>query len=272
MRLLSLVPLLLAAACQDSKIGLGGGSPVDARLYADMYTWECQASDTGGVYDEWEGVFAYNVSLEYAPDELRTRAVPSSGCSKGLDLFPTDAGGSGVSLGTVPGWSNGDLSGTVSEEATGFYIDDVFNNRSGCSRTDELLGEGTLLSNAGSFSGARTPAPGSYTDVTVSSISESGLPYGEEVEVTWDAADWDTSWVQIRRENGDALVESVTCTTEGETSYTIGEDVWSLFNSAVTAEYTNLYVAVERSDISETDDGQKIQTVSRAMHVGVIQD
>jgi hypothetical protein len=268
-----LVPLALLA-CQGDKITLGGGSPPDARLYADLYTWECQDSDTGGVVDEWEGVFAYDVALEYAPDNLPSRSVPESGCTKGLDLFPSSAGSGGHDVGSgTPSWANGDESGNINKRSTGFYFTNVFGNRNGCEYPDDILGDGTAISNAGSFSGAKTPAPGTYNDVTVSAdLGDDGLDFGTEATVTWDADGWDRSWVQIRRENGGVLSESVTCSTTGMTSYTIGDEAWSLFNSAVTAEVTNLYVAVEKSSESETEDGQKIETITRAMHVGVVQD
>lgn len=272
---LLLVPLLLLG-CQDKSIGLGAGSPVDARFIADLYTWECQTDDTGGsILEEWEGVFGYKLSLEYAPDNLVKRAIPSSGCTADLDLFPVDAGGGGHDLSAAPSWENADLSGTLTRRSDGFYDEDAFSNQSSCQRADELLGEGTLLSSADSFSGVRTPAPGAFSDVTLSTTVDenSGLPFGADITLEWETEGWDESWFQLRREDASgALVESVTCNTTGEDSYLIDSSVWGLFDGAIETPVTNLYVAVQSGKTSTASDGQKIETVTRAMHVAVVAD
>src|SRR5688572_14252063 len=100
-----LIPaLLVCAACDSKSIDLGRGAPPDARLYADIYTWECEEAETLELY---EGVFAYRLSLEYAPDALNDRSLPSSGCTRGLDIFPSDAGASGLDIPDTdnPAWA-----------------------------------------------------------------------------------------------------------------------------------------------------------------------
>jgi hypothetical protein len=268
------IALLLASltGCADPSVRFGKGPGPDARLHADMFTWECRTDDTGGnVVDAWEGVYAYDVWMEYAPDALVDRALPSSGCVKGVDLFPTSAGGGAYDLVTEPTWSNGDAEGSLARTGTGFYRDEVFGNQSGCARTDELLGDGTLLGGGTPFDGARTPAPGSYEDVRVSSLdAQSGIPFGASVDVAWTASGWDESFVQVRREDrSGSLLESVTCPATGG-AFAVDDAVWGLFNSALEADVTNLYVGVQRVQQAEMDDGQIIETVSRAMHVAVV--
>jgi hypothetical protein len=269
---LHIIAALCLAGCADKSIPLGGGEPPDARLYADVYTWVCEDSEA----QRYEGVFAYELSLEYAPDALEDRDVPASGCTRGLDIFPGDAGADGVDIpdASAPAWTTADQSGVLEHVTDGFYSDDVFENRKGCTDAAELLAEGTTLSDAGAFSGATAPAPGSVEEVVLAGeVDErSGIPFGSEVTASWNASGWDTSWVQIRRENAGVLVESVTCATTGEEGFTVDDDVWSLLSDAVEVDVTNLYVAFEVSGGSTTADGQKVVTATRAMHVAVVQD
>ncbi|MDP2311800.1 MAG: hypothetical protein Q8P41_02775 [Pseudomonadota bacterium] len=272
MRLLFPLAILPFVACTDKSIPLGGGAPADARLYADIYTWECEDASAA----LYEGVFGYKLSLEYAPDALEDRDLPSSGCTRGLDIFPADAGSDGLDIPDVtsPDWATAESSGTLSRVTEGFYYDDVFDNRSSCTNVDELLSDGTALSNAGVFSGATAPVPGTLEDVELEGEvdEETGIPFGTEVTATWNASGWDSSWVQIRREKDGALVESVTCTTDGQESFTVDDDVWSLLSDALEADVTNLYVAFQVDGGSTTSDGQEITTSTRAMHVAVVQD
>lgn len=264
--------LVLAAACTPKSIELGGGAPPDARLYADVYTWECEDSKTLEIY---EGVFAYQISLEYAPDALADRDVPSSGCSAGLDIFPSDAGAGGTDIpgGAAPGWTTGEMEGLLGHRADGFYFDNVFDNSSSCQAAEDLLDDGTTLSDSGPFSGSSAPSPGTVGAVTLEGEvdSETGIPFGAEITASWEATGWDRTWVQIRREKDGGLVESVTCAADDEI-FTVDDDVWSLLSDAVEVDVTNLYVAFEVDGSSSTADGQEILTATRAMHVAVVQD
>lgn len=268
-----LFPFLLAlAACSPKSIELGGGEPPDARLYADVYTWECEDSKTLEIY---EGVFGYKISLEYAPDALADRDLPTSGCSAGLDIFPSDAGSGGLDIpgNANPGWTTGEMEGILGHESDGFYSDNVFENSSSCQAAEDLLDDGTALSDSGPFSGAAAPSPGTVGEVTLEGEvdAETGIPFGAQVDASWDASGWDRTWVQIRREKDGGLVESVTCLAE-DGNFTVDDDVWSLLSDALAVDVTNLYVAFEVDGSSTTADGQEILTATRAMHVAVVQD
>ncbi len=273
--------IALCVGCNNKSVGLGAGSEPDARLVADLYTWPCSSggvSDSGGTTTEefWEGVFNYRVTFEYAPDALVDRSLPASGCVAGGDLFASDAGPGALDIPDVdsPAWSNGEAGGALDRMSPGFYTATVLDNERSCQEAQDLLGEGTLLSDAGSFSGARTPQPGVYESVTLTGDvnSEVGLTFGATVEASWAASDWDVAWVQIRRENAGALVESVTCNVTDLDGFTVDDGVWSLMSSAIQTEVTNIYVAVESDSTAMTEDGQQIDLVTRAMHVAVIQD
>lgn len=272
MRSLAFLPLVALAACDNQKIGLGGGAPPDARLYADVYTWECEDSTT---YELYEGVFAFRLSLEYAPDALADRDLPSSGCARGLDLFPGDAGARAEDIPDVsrPAWNTGEIEGSLTRESTGFYYENAYENQSSCTAAADLLADGTTLSDAGVFSGAKAPVPGSVGAVEIAGEvdEQTGIPFGAEVTASWEASGWDRAWVQVRREKDGGLVESVTCAADGD-SYTLEDDAWALLNDALEVDVTNLYVAFQSEGGSTTEDGQKIVTYTRAMHVAVVQD
>ncbi len=277
-----LLPLIvLSIGCNNKSVGLGAGSEADARLVADLYTWPCSSggmTDSGATTTEdvWEGVFNYRVTFEYAPDALVDRSPPASGCVAGGDLFASDAGPGALDVPEIdaPAWSNGDVGGVLDRMSPGFYTATVLDNERSCQDAQALLGEGTLLSDSGSFSGARTPQPGVYESVTLTGDVDStvGLTFGATVEASWAASDWNAAWVQIRRENDGALVESVTCNVTDVSSFTVDETVWSLMSSAIQTEVTNIYVAVQTDSTAMTEDGQQIDLVTRAMHVAVVQD
>lgn len=274
--LLLLLPLALVA-CADKSIGLGLGAEPDARLTADLRTWPCASTDTGGgPSTQWEGVFAYDLSLEYAPDALTDHGFPETGCTVTADVFPTAAGDGGTDLPDVdePAWSNGSMTGSMPHVSTGFYAKSVLANQHSCQEATDLLGEGTLLDSAGAFTGAQTPAPGEYTGVEVTGDVDpvTGIRFGADVSVAWTANGWNKSWVQVRREKGDQLLQAVTCNTTGSTSFDIDSTVWSLLSDALEVDVTNLYVAVENEGETTMSDGQIIETTTRAMHVAVVQD
>lgn len=269
----NLTPMLLVlGACDPYKIALGQGGDDDARLYADVYTWQCEErTETDTTY--YDGVFSYEVSLEYAPDDLTTRKLPVTGCSAGLDMFPKDAGSGGTDIPDAdsPSWANGDSSGALQQKSDGFYYDDVFGSVENCAYAEELIGEGTDLTAAGVFSGARTPKAGTLDAVKISNYDEAtGLVFGQSVDVTWTSEGWQDAWVQIRAESGGELVDSVTCNTGGASAYAVDEDVWGLMNTAIDPDVTNLYVTVQNADTLETEDGQKIEVVTRVIHAAVV--
>ncbi|HND29458.1 MAG TPA: hypothetical protein PKY30_05295 [Myxococcota bacterium] len=267
-----LLPLLLVA-CEAGKIQLGGGPEPDARFWADVFTWQCSAT-VDDVVQTWEGAFNYDLRFQYAPDALTEMESPDSGCNFGADLFPDNAGDGGVNLSGSPGWYNSDaLTGTMEAKGDGFYFDSAFSNQRTCTYVDELIGDGTELTDAGSFSGAKTPVPGSLDSVTITGVdSETGIQFGADVTVEWEAENWEKSWVQIRREQGGALVEAATCATTGDSSFDVDSDVWDLLHDAVEVDVTNVYVGMEKHDSLTAEDGQEIELITRVMHIAVIQD
>lgn len=267
----------LLTGCGTKSVGLGLGEAPDARLTADLYTWPCQDSDTGtSDVNVWEGVFSYNLTLEYAPDGLVDRQFPTTGCSLTTDAFPVDAGSGGVDIPGVsePGWSNGDLYGTMPRTNPGFYYKPVFANQRSCQEASDLLGEGTLLTDAGTFTNARTPAPGLYEGVEITGKvdTQTGIQFGDTVTVEWRAKDWSQSWVQLRREKGGQVMQAVTCNTDGMSAFTVDDAVWSMMSDALEVDVTNLYVVVQNSAQETMPDGQIIETSTRAMHVAVVQE
>lgn len=277
MRALLLLFPLLAVGCKGKSVALGAGAEPDARLVADVYTWACEQLDTGtGEIRTWEGVFSYNVALEYAPDALVDRSLPASGCTETANIFATDAGSGGTDIPAAPSpqWSNGDYGGVVQWQGPGFYYTSVFANQRSCQEAEDLLGSGTLLSDAGSLSGAITPAPGQGIDGELSGEIDktTGIAFGAEVTATWDPTGWGESWVQVRREKSGVAVETVTCATTGQSTFTVDDSVWSLMNPALEVDVTNLYVAVQNRDTQTMDDGQQVEVLTRSMHVAVVQD
>ena len=62
-----LVASIFAAGC-GGVLKLGEGAETDARLTADVYTWECSGEGT-----DWMGAYGFDVSLVYTPDQLAPR-------------------------------------------------------------------------------------------------------------------------------------------------------------------------------------------------------
>ncbi len=221
-------------------------------------------------------MFAHDITFEYAPDALVDRALPEAGCTRGVDLFPSEAGEGGTDVPKVSGsgWSRADSTGVLDRESEGYYHDSVLRNQSDCSSAEDLLAEATSLTNMGPFSGASTPGVGSLSAVTlVGEVDdETGIPFGSQVTASWSSEGWDTAWVQIRREKAGALMESVTCSVGNDERFTLDDDVWSLLSEELAVDLTNLYVAVQSEGATATEDGQEILTYTRAMHVAVVQD
>ncbi len=272
--LLMLLPLV---GCNSGKITLGAGPEPDARLMADVFTWKCaDFDDYGELQNEWLGVLAFEVSLQYAPDGLDENVFPSAGdCSTEVVLFPGDAGAAGAAIPDLddePDWTGATRSGELNDEGQGFYIDEVTEDYLGCTLAEEALSEGVTLSDAGSLDGAATPGAGSLDDVNFDPEPSEGLEFGDEVTVDWDVSGWDTTWIQVRQERDGEAWFSVTCNTTGETDFTIGETVWDMLNSDFTSDVINLYVGFENGEEQVTEDDQKVFAYSRAIHVGVVQD
>jgi hypothetical protein len=254
----------------------GVGPENDARFIADVYTWQCQ--NDGGT-DFYEGVFSFNVSLEVAPDALVPRSLPApGGCSADLSMFGADPNSVLAdipALSDEPRWETDLDSGELENLAEGWYYDEVFDNVHNCQTADALISGGTRLVDAGSLTGAVTPDPGIINDVTLVSTSdyqETGFEFGEEIDIDWDAEGWDEAWIQIRRERNGEAWEYVTCNVTGLDGFTLGDDVWGLMTENLGDVFNNVYVAFQNHGMLETEDGQKVEVATRAMHVAVAFD
>jgi len=275
----ALSPLLVAlpvAACNpEGGADFGQGPENDARFTADVYTWQCESKDVG----TWEGVFAFDVSLEVAPDALVPRALPApGGCSADLSMFGADPNSALQNIPEVsdePRWETDLDSGELENVSEGWYYDQVFANVHNCQTADALLSGGTHLVGAGSLTGAITPDPGEIQDVTLVSASdyeEAGFVFGEEIQVDWDVEGWDEAWIQVRREREGDAWEYATCNITGLDAFTIGDNVWGLMTEDLGALFNNVYVAFQNHGMREMEDGQKVEVATRAMHVAVVQD
>ncbi len=273
--LVLLSALAIAGCKQSGGADFGEGPENDARFIADVYTWQCEEGGT----NYYEGVFAFNVSLEVAPDALVPRALPAAGgCSADLSMFGADTNsllGNIPEIEDEPRWETKQDSGELENLTDGWYFDEVFDNVHNCQTTDDLLSGGTSLLGAGSLSGAVTPDPGTIHDVTLTSTSdyaETGFEFGEEIEIEWDAEGWDEAWIQIRRERNGEAWEYVTCNATGYEDFVLGDDVWSLMTEDLGEVFNNVYVAFQNHGMQEMEDGQKVEVATRAMHVAVAYD
>lgn len=266
--------LLFAACVDDADAPLGQGEASDARLIADVFTWYCEdRSDTGLGPVKYEGASDFNISLAYSPDTMSAITTPAGACENGLDLFPVDAGKGAHDIPDVsePTWTNGSFGGALPRVGTGYYADAVIDDQDSCQTPDALVGSGIELSNAGVFSGASTPSPGSTEMVTLDvDPGPGGIDFGVDFTGQFDPTGWDSTWFQVRREAEGALIESVTCDTTGASSFVVDTAVWSEFSSVVAADVTNLYVGFQNTATLETEDGEKVHVVTRMMHRAVV--
>ena len=275
---------LLTMGCGSGKGELDGAGAdevmiTDARMISNVYTWGCQEGDLGRLY---QGVFGQTMSLEYAPDSLRSLELPKPGeCTFGLDMFPSDAGPAGTAipgLSGSPRWVTDSDAGSLTETGAGFYFDDVFPNSRTCLEVEGVIGGGAALEAAGPLTGGTSPAASAVPDVDFigltldSATGAQTLDWGAELDIRWDGHEWDQVWVQIRREREGVAWESVTCNATGRSELSIGADVWGLLNEDVPVEQNNLYVAFENSSVSEMADGTSLQSVTRAVAVAVVND
>ena len=249
--------------------GEGSGTGKDARLIADVFTWQCTANG-----DLYPGVFAHMVTMEYAPDGLRSLELPVAGeCTYGLDMFPSNAGENAAELSSVlgsPGWSNNNYSGSLDLMSTGFWLDDVLEDTHSCEEVDERLEGGTEVLQAGAISGAVTPDPAEMPLVEYDGFDK--IPeWGDEITASWDDDhEWSQVWVQFRREVDGEAWESVTCNVTGSSEFTIDDTIWDLFDSELNVDRNNIYIAFQNAGTVETDAGLSVDVLTRSIDIAVV--
>ena len=275
---LLVLPALLSLGCKGS-LNLGKGEEPDSRFTADVYVWPCieKAEDTAGEDTLYNGVYAFDLALEYAPDALASQTLPAPGdCQASLSVFPIDAGASGVDIPELSGdpeWESVVDVGVLAHGSPGFYFSNVLENQRSCQTADDVVGGGVALTNAGSITGARTPDPGDLGAVTVADASGDGiLDFGEVTEVSWEASGWNETWVQIRQERDGEAWGTVTCNTTGMESFTLDASVWGELSETLPVQYINLYVGFTAANTQLPDEVQKVHARTRTIFVQVIQD
>ena len=271
-------PALLSLGCKGS-LNLGKGEEPDSRFTADVYVWPCieKAEDTASEDTLYNGVYAFDLALEYAPDALASQTLPAPGtCQASLSVFPIDAGASGVDIPDLAGdpeWESVVDVGVLAHGSPGFYFSNVLENQRSCQTADDVVGGGVALTNAGSITGARTPDPGDLGAVTVADASGDGiLDFGEVTEVSWEASGWNETWVQIRQERDGEAWGTVTCNTTGMESFTLDASVWGELSETLPVQYINLYVGFTAANTQLPDEVQKVHARTRTIFVQVIQD
>lgn len=272
-RTIALTGLVFSVGCSDDSGDIDfSGVEGDARLTADIYTWECT-----DLNDElWEGVYAFTVALEFAPDSVQDRELPEPGnCTADLSMFPMDAGNAGSRLPGEeqdPSWKTTTNDGSLENLATGFWYDNAMGENHSCYMPQEIVTSGIKLEDAGMLSGASTPTAGELGGVTLSKELQGGLTFGEDVEVSWEASDWDETWIQIRMEREGQSWGTVTCNASGYESFNVDNKVWSKLNGNLNVEYINLYVGFQNRGSFESEEGVKVETLTRAIHVEVVNE
>lgn len=279
-RALGLLGALVAVGCSSGTVesdkdndggGTFSGSVVDARLLADVYTWNCVDPSVGTPY---QGAFGQEASLEYAPGGITALELPEVGaCTAGLDMFPDDAGSDAIDIPGMtddPEWESDVDDGTLRKIGTGFYYDDVYPDVRTCYSTDEIMAGGVTLVDAGPLTGAATPPPNAAPTVTFSSAGSS-MDFGDEVTMEWGSHLWEEVFVQVRREKEGEAWETVTCNATGLDGFTIDTEIWSLMDERIDVQQNNLYVGFQTVDRSVVS-GEEIQVATRAIAVAVVQE
>lgn len=285
-RLLVVAPLLLATGCKggeaDGSEQLGGGPEKDARLVADVYSWECIAYGDDGAQENYQGVYAQRVSLQFAPDALPVVPLPGvGGCTADLNMFPEDAGAGGQNIPESAyeiEWETDADDGVFTLQAAGFWEDDVFEDNRTCNNIQDVLLGGTRLLNAGVLEGVSTPTPAETPVVEFDGLTvdpgtgAETIVFGDEITASWGEHGWDTVWIQVRRELEGVAFESVTCNVTGLDAFTLDDNVWSQLNGNIDVDENQLYVGFERNNEVITVDGYAVETAIRSMAVAIVRD
>ena len=262
--------LPLGGGCSSGEVDLGGGPEPDSRLTADIVTWECQDNEGGFS----EGTYGFTLALEYAPDRLEDRALPDLGdCEANLSMFAVDAGNAGADIpgldSKMPSWVTSTRSGTFEEEGPGFYYDDVLGNSHLCDSPADVVTSGVMLQTAADLSGVTTPPAGELDAVIV---EEESPAFGDTIHLRWVAEDWDETWIQIRMEREGQAWGTATCNASGTNEFVVDDEGWDTLSDVPNVEYIKLYVGFQNTENKETEAGLKVETITRVVHVEVLQE
>lgn len=257
----------------DESLYVGQGVGVDARLTSDAYTWACTNFEGS---DDWAGVYGFDISLEFVPDAVPSRALPPVGsCSYGLAMFAADSLVSGQAIPDAaeePIWTTLDREGSLRQTLDGLYTDEVFDGVLSCESVDDVVSGGVELSDAGVVNGVIGPVAGEVYTVEATGGYDVGIPFGTEVELEWEVEGWQESFVHVRRSRDEVAYETVTCNTTGMSEFEIDDAVWSLLDESLTVDRNFLYVGFQNVSTLETLYGQKMDLETRALHAVGIDD
>ena len=64
----------------------------------------------------------------------------------------------------------------------------------------------------------------------------------------------------------------MTCNASGYDNFNVDNKVWSKLNGDLNVEYINLYVGFQNRGAFESEEGVKVETLTRAIHVEVVNE
>jgi hypothetical protein len=250
-----------------------GGSVVDARLIADVYTWNCYDPNTE---ESYQGAFGQVTTLENAPGGITALDLPAPGsCEANLDMFPDGAGPNGIDIAGLeiePTWESDVDDGKLTKLGTGFYYDDVYPDVRTCYSTDEIMAGGVRLVDAGELSGIGTPDPAAAPAIEIEGVTDSdSIQFGDDASLSWGSHLWDEVWVQVRRVKEDEAWETVTCNATGLDTFDLDSSVWEMMDESLDVQQNNLYVGFQTLDRAIVG-GDEVQVATRAIAVSVVQE
>jgi len=242
--------------------------PVTARLVADAWIQDCRWNE-----EDWLGVESLTITLHHRLPELPEQTLPAPGtCVTGLELFAEEAVPRGDDLPGLDGrprYDSPEASGQLAPLTPGLWHSSAFVAPERCGTLDESVGPGVSLTDAGVLTGLGTPATGTWTTAAVDGgrfIDASPVSLGQTATLTWDAQEWDSAFVQIRREHEGEVREVITCGAQGG-SFTLDDTAWSQANAALLADDNRVVLGLVRQELVETVDGSaRAWMVLRALH------
>jgi len=259
---LALPALTLFASCGAHETG---------RLSATLLTSTCSWNG-----QEYLGVADFRVALEYTPNNLAERELPPPGsCDNQTVLFAEEsaiAGGSDLPhLDGDPAWKANRDSGSLTKTEPGLWVQDVYGTSpGGCGQVQEVVTDGVTLIDGGLFTGASTPAPSPVGIVKIDGVRDDQwngeVGIGNPMVVSWDGAEWEETFIQIRQANGPTLRDVVTCNTTGTSSFNADSAFWNTVTDMGSQRF-EVYVGFQNRQVQGGTGGEDIETITRVAHV-----